>query len=391
MSFVLLLFLGCDPDSDPKGGSADGGGKASDGGGSPDGGGTADAGTADGGGPDGGDSGATADCSALRWRDEARVLLDAQSEVDGFCAQWNAVTGDLIVDVGADAGKEGEPITQLDGIKCLCEVGGSLWITGDAARGLPPTRPPLPPVPTPPPPHVTGDIELSILERVGGDLVLTWHPALSYVESMRALVEVGGDLVIAGNPELQVASFYALERVGGRVRVQDMDKQLILRLPAARSLGGLELGSSGDARTLYYLVEVKLDQLQELRGDLRVVGPRNLPLLGAPLLERIDGALQLEAACITDLAFPSLQEVGSLSLVGNCGLLDLDGLSALRRISGQDPDGRSLRLQANEQLDAEELQAFLDQLEAQGTGKIEADNAGSCAEVMAAYGEGYCG
>ncbi|RME22291.1 MAG: hypothetical protein D6798_16150, partial [Deltaproteobacteria bacterium] len=244
--------------------------------------------------------------------------------------------------------------------------------------------------PPSPPPHVTGDIELTALERVGGDLVITWHPSLTYVEAMRALREVGGDIVLAGNPQMQVTSFYGLERLGGRLILRQQDKQLILRLPAATTIGGLDLGEPGDARTLAYLVEIKLDALQEVTGDIRVVGPRNLAVLSAPALTTIAGSLHVEAACRTTLSLPVLESVGSLVLDGLCALEDFAGLPALRQLTGEDEEGRSLWLHADDGLDSDEIAGFLAGLHALGTGTVDAGNTESCATVLAAYGDGYC-
>lgn len=323
---------------------------------------------------DGADSGAAAGCETRRWHPDGAVRIDTQAGLAPFCEQYNAVDGDLFVDVG---GVE-DPITELDGIKCLCEVTGDLTITGDASAPVPDG-----------PPHVTGDIELSVLERVGGDLVLSSHPNLSYVEGLRGLTEVGGDIVISGSPDLQVASFYALQRLGGALRVHDMDKQLILRLPNATTIGGLELGAPGDAGTLFFLVELKLDDLQEIEGDVEIHGTRNLALLAAPALTRIGGALALEGACQAKLSLPLLEEVGSLVLTGHCALADLAGLPALARVTGQDDQGRSLQLSANSGLSADELAAFVAGLSITGGGTVVAE-AGSCETVMADFGAGYC-
>ncbi|MCK6504025.1 hypothetical protein L6R53_11595 [Myxococcota bacterium] len=380
---LLALLLCCAGPSDSgedgatDGGAADGG--AADGGASD--GGAADGGGGDGGGSDGGGSdggGTSGDCASLTWREDASVFIDTQAELASFCESWNAVRGDLVVDVG---GQE-DPITELDGIGCLCEVDGDLVITGDSeADGREPVAAP---------PHVTGDIELYALQRVGGDLRISHHPNLGYVEGLRALIEVGGDLVIEDNPTQQVASFYALQRVGGEVVVRDMEKLLILRLPAATHLGGLQVGAEGDAVTTWYLVEVLLTDLVEVTGDLRLVGARNLSYLGAPALTTVGGALHLQDTCETLADFPALASAGSLTLTGMCALADLSGFAALAALTGQDEGGHSLRLAADDHLDADEIDAFVAQLSSLGTGIVDVENQGSCADAMAAYGQGYC-
>jgi hypothetical protein len=240
------------------------------------------------------------------------------------------------------------------------------------------------------PPHVTGDIELYALRRVGGDLRISHHPNLGYVEGLGALTEVGGDLVLQANPTQQVASFYVLERVGGVLRVAGLDKLVLLRLPALASAGGLSLGEEGQAGSTGILVEVQLTALAEVSGDLRLTGARNLPVLRAPALTRVGGALHVQDTCETTLDLPALASAGSLTLVGMCALTDLAGLASLTALTGQDDRGYSLRLAADEHLDGDEILAFLGRLTTSGTGVVDVDNAGSCAEALAAYGQGYC-
>jgi len=309
------------------------------------------------------------DCDAPTVHPDEDVFIDSQTEVDAFCGVASAVTGDLVVDVGTVE----DPITELDGIGCLCEVGGDFFLTGDSSA--------------PPPPHVTGDIELEELRRVGGDFVLSHHPNLDYVQSLVSLTEVGGDLRIEHNPNLQVAKFFALERVGGTVVVTGTDRLLILGLSAATSLGGVELGSAGDADTLYFFVELGLEALVEVTGDLRVVGPRNLGLVKAEVLERIDGALHLEAACVTTLRLPALESVGQLHLVGNCALTDLEGLGALTTVTGIDDEDQSVMLSANA-IPADTAADFVAGLSLAGEAVIDTET--SCDEVLAAYGESFC-
>ena len=396
---LLALLLCCGAASSPDGAlPGDGGGTGGSDGGGGDGGGTGGSdgggGDGDGGGTSGDGGGGTAgdggssggDCATLSWRTEERVFIDTQAELSTFCAKWNAVEGDLVVDVGGEL----DPITQLDGIGCLCQVQGDLVITGDSSLEDGGLEDSALEDSAPTPPHVTGDVELYALQRVGGDLRLTHHPNLSSVEGLGALTEVGGDLVLQGNPSQQVASFYALERVGGSVVVRDMEKLLLLRLPVVQALGGLEVGTEGDAGSAPYLVQVQLTALQEVEGDLRLVGLGNLDALEAPTLTTVGGALHLAESCELVPELDALDAVGSLTLSALCAVTDLSGLPALRRLTGQDATGHSLRVEATEHLDAAELDALLDQLELLGTGAIDIENAGTCAEAMADYGTGWC-
>lgn len=396
----LLLALGlgaCVPGcsgggSDTAGGGS-GSGSGADGGGSGGGSGSGSGGSEGSGSGDGSDTGNRfTDCEELV-AVEGPVIISAQAELAGFCASWNAVDGDLYLDVGAAE----DPITELDGIKCLCAVEGDLTITGDSSQTPPPgsaaapaTQPAPPPAPEVVPPHVVGDIELILLERVGGDLVLTHHPQLDFVQSLVALREVGGDIVLRDIPNLQVIKFFGLETLGGRLVVEDMGKLLVVGMEAATSVGGLQLGAAGDAETLYFLVELGLGSLEEVTGDVRLVGPRNLPLLRAPELTRIGGALHLEGSCVTFPSLGALTEVGSLHLEGNCGLTSLSGLGALQAVTSTDEDGHAVVIAAQADLDPEETQAWLDGLDLQA-GDASVDLETPCTEVMAAYGEGYCG
>ncbi len=376
LTLPLLFLLACGQGS----GGADSGSSVGDGGdaGAGDDGGSGDGGSTgdDGGGDDTG--GEEPDCSELSYTDSGPVLISTQSELEGFCDSWNAVDGDLYLDVGSAE----DPITELDDIKCLCAVEGDLTITGDSSQTAPPEGAP--------PPHVVGDIELSLLERVGGDLVLSHHPQLDFVQGLVALEEVGGDVILRDIPNLQVIKFFGLQTVGGDIVVEEMDKLLIMGFEAATSIGGLRLGEAGDAQSMFFLVELGMGSLETVTGDLRVVGPRNLPLLQAPSLVTIGGALHLEASCFTQPSFAALESVGSLHLEGNCGLSSLAGLGSLSTVTGADDDGHAVVIAAQADLDPEETEAWVAGLDLQ-SGEVLLDLSTECAEVMADYGEGYCG
>ena len=141
------------------------------------------------------------------------------------------------------------------------------------------------------------------------------------------------------------------------------------------------------ADTLYFFVELGLEALVEVTGDLRVVGQRNLGLVKAEVLERIDGALHLEAACVTTLRLPALESGGQLHLVGNCDLTDLEGLGALTTVTGIDDEDQSVMLSANA-IPADTAADFVAGLSLAGEAVIDTET--SCDEVLAAYGESFC-
>ena len=171
---------------------------------------------------------AFSDCTELHWRTEADLVLTQQSEVSEFCFEWNAVEGDLIIDLDGDPD---EPIWELDGISCLCEVTGDLeifWIPDYD-----------PDSPAPPPPHSSTDLELGLLERVGGELLLRDIWGLAQLSFMSALVEVGGDFRIFGMDNLMGVELLNLSTIGGSFQMTDASMIQSIEFPALSGLGGL--------------------------------------------------------------------------------------------------------------------------------------------------------
>ena len=313
------------------------------------------------------------DCSTLAWMDGG-VAFQYQSEVDGFCDTHNAIRGDLSIDVSNNE----DTITELDGISCLCEVGGDLRVySSDDA-------------PAAPPPHITGDLELSMLRRIGGDFILEKLPLLTYLQELWALEEVGGSILIDGCPELQYSALYTLTSVGGSITLRDLGKLLVFRMPSLTEAQSLSLGSSGDGESLYFLTELNIDSLTTLGGDLSLTGTRNLGLLSAPQLRDIDGALHIEAACSLRPSLPVLAELGSLHIEGACGLDDFSGLPALTALNGQDAEGYSFWHSASEGVDKKDVAELMARLTATPSGQIFSDTTTSCADVLAEYGDAFC-
>lgn len=314
-------------------------------------------------------------CAEPVWSEAEQVTLSRQSEVDAFCGQHSAVRGDLIIDVG---GVE-DTIVELDGLGCLCEVGGDLEVSAEA----------LPEGAPPPPPHVTGDLELGVLSRIGGSLVLRNLANLTYLQELWSLASIGGDLVIEGCPDLQYSTFFGLEQLGGTLRLSGLEKLLVFRAPALVSAGGVSLGSPGDSETMFFFTELGVPQLTSLSGDVEIFGARNLGLLSAPVLESVGGRLHVEAACSLSPYMPALHTIGSLRIEGNCGLRDLSGLASVQTISGTDEDGYSLWLSSNDALTTEAIDTFVAGL-GEVAGKLYSDTAGGCGTLFVDYADGYC-
>ena len=327
-------------------------------------------------GPAGPDTGAVfTDCSSLVWM-EGDAALQHQSEIDVFCETHNAIRGDLSIDVS----NNDDTITELDGISCLCEVDGDLRVfsTDDSAAAAPP------------PPHITGDLELSLLRRIGGDFTLENLPLLTYLQELWSLEEVGGSILIDGCPELQYSALYNLAAVGGPITMRNLGKLLVFRMPSLKTAGGIRLGATGDAESLYFLTELGIESLTTLSGDLSLTGTRNLGLLSAPLLTTIDGALHIEAACSLRPAMPALAELGSLHIEGACGLDDFTGLPVLTALKGEDADGYSLWLSASEGVGDEDVAELLARLSSAPSGEIFSDTTTTCADVLSGYGAAFC-
>ena len=327
-------------------------------------------------GPASADTGAVfTDCSTLSWL-EGDLDLQYQSQVDTFCQTHNAIRGDLSVDVS----NNDDTITELDGISCLCEIDGDLRVfsTDDADAAAPP------------PPHITGDLELSLLRRISGDFTLENLPLLTYLQELWSLEEVGGSILIDGCPALQYSALYTLASVGGSITLRNLGKLLVFRMPSLQVAQGLSLGTAGDAESLYFLTELNIESLTTLGGDLSLIGTRNLGLLSAPLLTDIDGALHIEAACSLRPSLPVLSELGSLHIEGVCSLDDFAGMPSLTGLSHQDASGYSLWLSASEGVDDADVAELLARLDSPPSGEVFTDTTTTCADVLSEYGEAFC-
>ena len=118
-----------------------------------------------------------------------------------------------------------------------------------------------------------------------------------------------------------------------------------------------------------------------MAGDFELDGPRGLFSVSADKLEFIEGAFALRGGCTYEPSFPLLESVGSLELVGNCGIESLDGLP-IGEIRSQNAEGDSLRIESNDGLSQEVLDAFRAELSVTGKGTVQAAGAedGACSD-----------
>jgi len=297
------------------------------------------------------------DCDQRFWASGEPLVLNTETETAEFCDQYNAVEGDLRVELGTDE----DPIMTLDGISCLCEVTGSIEIfylgVASGTAG-------------PPPPHISADLELDNLRAVGGDFYVHHVPGISSVEGVYQLETVGGDLILESNQSVGTVVFDSLISVGGRFAMLDMVQLQAVSVPRLIQSGSLEIGASNTWHSRFVYLGVR--GLNVVEGDFSVVGVPKLGELEAEALGSIGGALRLDSTCAADLNLPVLEEAGSLHLLGQCGLAGFEGLSSLARLTGSQEEYR-LELSYNDGLDLQEVSEFRegfsledDQVEVQG-------------------------
>ena len=306
------------------------------------------------------------DCSDLHWRSDPDLLLTNQNEVDEFCFEWNALDGNLTIDLDGDPD---DPIWELDGISCLCEVTGDLEIFWVADYD---------PDSSVPPPHSSTDLELGLLERVGGDLTVHDIWGLAQLSFMSALTEVGGDMTLYGLDNLTGIELVGLETIGGSFRLSDAAMLQAIAFESLVHLGGLELLAEAPGE-LAGLRKVTLSSIETLNGDLVMDGAAGLYSLEANSLTTIDGALRVQGGCSFVPELSLLSDVGSLELVGNCGLESLDGLP-ITAIRDQSEEGVSVLIRDNDGLDQDTLDAYIAGVEVTGEGSLEitAADDGAC-------------
>ncbi|MFT5683680.1 MAG: hypothetical protein ACI8RZ_004612 [Myxococcota bacterium] len=252
------------------------------------------------------------------------------------------------------------------GLECLVSVSDDLTLYGTGGEAAPDLLPRLE--------QVGGDLTirnallfpeltgLNRLEQVGGALSLTSLSALTRVDAFGGLTEVGGDLTLSSLPLLSEARALPVTRVGGSVLIYGTlleDLGLLSSLTSLQSLGiqensrltdlsGLEalssLNNTGEADDieLYIIDNAWLDDISALSGmdwtnaDVYIGSSAALDDLSAFSGTTAMGQVRLEPRGYTSLSgLESLETAAELRIAGFPGLTALDGLSALREVSGQ--------------------------------------------------------
>ena len=179
----------------------------------------------------------------------------------------------------------------------------------------------------PPPPHSSTDLELGLLERVGGDLLVRDIWGLAQFSFMSALTDVGGDFTLYGLDNLMGISLAGLQRVGGSFQVSDAMMLQAIELEALAELGGLDVRSQGWGE-LASLRKLSMPGCTNHQWRCLVGGTLWSVCCGCGrALQRIEGALNVEGACSYTPTFTALDEVASFFLTENCGIGGLQRLS----------------------------------------------------------------
>ena len=183
-------------------------------------------------------------------------------------------------------------LVRLDDLVCLRRVNGNFSIIATALTS----------------------IQLPNLERVTGNLYVS-GPAQAAALQLPALREVGGNLTIGGGTPLRnllAIDLRALERVGDDLRLEDTMSLSSLDLPTLDEVGRHLWIRRNAALNTFTVAGV-----HALGGALRVEGNPALRRLGLPSLVDI-----------------GLDDTSELAIEDNAVLADLQGLAAVRSLSG---------------------------------------------------------
>jgi hypothetical protein len=307
-------------------------------------------------------------CDHLEWIEGDRVVGSEDQAVE-FCADGNAVRGDLVVnEIGAladclcvvegDLTVTGSRNTQAN-LAALQDVAGSVSIAGNDHLldvSLPEleragslhlaANPVLTVVHLPNLEAVDGDfvafedgvggtLEPSRLQTVGGDLLVEGNPRLTLL-ALPQLDVVSGSLTVAANPVLDEVRYSdTLRLVGGDLILHDnaaLTTEVWFRAPSAVG-GDLEVSANplmGALHGFYSLNEVGGSvELAELNAAAVLDGFDVLTTVGGSVLLR-------DHAWMSSIdGFDGLLHIGGdLAVEANPELLELVGFGGLRSVGG---------------------------------------------------------
>ena len=242
------------------------------------------------------------DCS------QENIVLTTQAEVDAF--ECTTVTN-LKIDFNSGRGSA-DPITNLDQLSTLTEVGGDLDLSFlfDNSRGI----------------DLSG---LNNLKRVEGNL--SFDGTEPSFNGLQKLEFVGGNLTFYRIGEADdFSALTNLRYVGGELSIITSRVESFQGLAQLTSVGGFDLNES----TVFSFEG--LTSLVQIRGDLRAEQEDSniRSLEGLENVERITGSLTIFGA-----NYPSFQGLNNLEQIGGDLItsetgIDLTGLESLQTVGG---------------------------------------------------------
>ena len=269
--------------------------------------------------------------------------LATAPELVTFCTQYNATEGDLLF---------ADDLETLDGLDCLCEVGGSLLLSSrqhftdvllnlrsiggslvaPEGEGTSLERIQLSALQTiggdlQAIGSSLGDVDLPLLTSVGDDVTLVVPAVVGGALSMPLLATIGGDVSVQ-NTGADALSLPALTEVGGAVHVEGLYNLTSLDLPALATIAG--------ALELVDIHQIEAPVLPSLGsvGGLDFSGNAAMTVFAAPLLAAVDGPIDVfDNAALATLDLGDVPSATALRLEENWTLSALD-LGSLASISG---------------------------------------------------------
>lgn len=288
------------------------------------------------------------------------LRIDSEEAMDEFCASYNAITGDLTVDV--------PHLVDTSGLSCLRRVGASLHLVDMEALE---------------------SVELPLLDQVGADLYVQGNPVLTSLQ-LPALRRVERALVIQYLPSLDEVVLPELTRVGHFLSVYRTGA-LRVHLPLLTTIGDPHwLTPTGEyiadyASSVFYirvnteleelsaplletvsgvvkissntmLQQVDLPLLRRIGGGLYLSFGEHLPSFELPMLESLEGFLYLQRSPVTRFSLPQLRRIIADFYVQyneSLSLLELPELSLV---------GGAFFITNNPSLPASEIDALLESI-----------------------------